>query len=268
MAILLDPAERTARGVAAQTDRLATPVPNPQTPYQAAVRDFVFAEVWTRPALDLRARYLISMAGACNTGDADIATAYARGALSGGELTLAEMREAALHAAVYCGWSTGGRWDRAVTVAATELGLPAADFPPIRAEPWEHEARLAVGAKNFADVMTFGGPPPQARQAFFEGGINGFVFGEMWRRPGLDERSRRWITVVGVCDSAAYTPIHSHIYAAMKSGNATQAEMLEFVLQYAIYAGWPKASVAQGAVMEQGRNVEDGLPFSVKGVQP
>ncbi|HEX7819942.1 MAG TPA: hypothetical protein VF463_04925 [Sphingobium sp.] len=83
--------------------------------------------------------------------------------------------------------------------------------------------------------------------------------------PVSTSRSRRFITVVGVCDSAAYTPIHSHVYAAMKSGNATEAEMYEFVLQYAIHAGWPKASVAQGAVQEQGGNVAGGLAFSVKG---
>ncbi len=262
---LLDPVERTARGIATQAERLAAPAPLPATVFEASVRDFVFAEVWTRPALDLRARYLISLTGACNTANIAMATAYARGALQGGQLTLAELREAALHAAVYCGWSTGARWDQAVTAAANDLNLPAADFSPIRAAPWDHEARLAEGAQNFTDVMTFGGPPAQSRDAFFEGGINGFVFGEMWRRPGLDERSRRFITVVGVCDSAAYTPIHSHVYAAMKSGNASQAEMLEFVLQYAIHAGWPKASVAQGAVQEQGRNVADGLPFGVKG---
>lgn len=260
---MLDPTERSARGRACQEQVLAGAASEPATLYEASWRDFVFAEVWTRPALDHRARYLISMAGACNTADGAAAALYARGALQSGALTLAELREGALHSAVYCGWSTGRRWDEAVTAAATELGLPVADFPPIRAEAWEHDVRMAEGAKNFIDVMTFGGPPPKT--AYFETGINGFVFGEMWRRPGLDERSRRWITVVGVCDSAAYTPIHSHVYAAMKSGNATQAEMFEFVLQYAIHAGWPKASVAQGAVFEQGENVAKGLPFTVKG---
>ncbi|MET0365910.1 MAG: carboxymuconolactone decarboxylase family protein [Sphingobium sp.] len=263
MMALLDPKERTERGIATASTVLGAASSDPATPFEASLRDFVFAEVWTRPQLDHRARYLISLAGACNTANVAQATAYARGALKSDALSLAELREGALHSAVYCGWSTGQRWDEAVTTAATELGLPQADFPPIRAEPWDHDVRMAEGAKNFADVMTFGGPPPQT--AYFEAGINGFVFGEMWRRPGLDERSRRWITVVGVCDSSSYTPIHSHVYAAMKSGNATQAEMFEFVLQYAIHAGWPKASVAQGAVIEQGKNVADGLPFSVKG---
>ncbi|MFT3966497.1 MAG: carboxymuconolactone decarboxylase family protein [Sphingobium sp.] len=263
MMALLDPRERTDRGIATAAGVLGAALPEAGTPYEASWRDFVYAEVWTRPQLDHRARYLISLAGSCNTGAAGVAAGYARGALKSGALTLAELREGALHAAVYCGWSAGQRWDEAVTAAATELGLPAAGFPPLRAEPWEHDARMAEGARNFADVMTFGGPPPKT--AYFEAGINGFVFGEMWRRPGLDERSRRWITVVGVCDSSSYTPIHSHIYAAMKSGNATQAEMFEFVLHYAVHAGWPKASVAQGAVIEQGGNVAEGKPFSVKG---
>lgn len=263
---LLDPKERTARGIAMAEQVLGGPLPEVATPYEASWRDFVFAEVWTRPELDHRARYLIALTGACNTANLQMATLYARGALKTGALTLAELREAALHCSVYCGWSAGGRWDEAVTAAATELGLPAADFPPIRAEPWDHAERMALGAQNFTDVMTFGGPPP--RTAYFEAGINGFVFAEMWRRPGLDERSRRFITVVGVCDSSSYTPIHSHVYAAMKSGNATQAEMFEFVLQYSIHAGWPKGSVAQGAVFEQGANVAEGKPFSVKGVTP
>ncbi len=86
-----------------------------------------------------------------------------------------------------------------------------------------------------------------------------------WDRLGLDQRARRWITLVGVCDSAAYMPIHTHIHAAMMSGNADQAEMFEFVLHYAVHSGWPRASVAQGAVIEQGAQVAKGLAFGVKG---
>jgi hypothetical protein len=49
--------------------------------------------------------------------------------------------------------------------------------------------------------------------------------------------------MVAVANSASTTPIRTHTYAAMKSGNATMEEMQEFVLQYAIHGGWPKASV-------------------------
>lgn len=110
--------------------------------------------------------------------------------------------------------------------------------------------------------MTFGGPPPVT--PYFEAGILNFVFGEMWHRPGLDERSRRWITLVGVCDSRAETPIKSHTHAAMASGNCQPGELQEFVLQMAIHGGWPLASMVQGAVFAMIRNYESGLTWEGK----
>jgi 4-carboxymuconolactone decarboxylase len=227
--------------------------------FEASWRDFVYAEVWSRGGLDLRSRFLISLAGAAAVLDAEATERYAHGALHKKLLTLAELREAALHTAVYAGWTTGGLLDAAVTRAAKTLGLAPAEFPAIRAEAWDPEERAAEGIKNFAAVMHFGGPP--SKTAFFDAGINNFVFAEMWVRPGLDERSRRWLTLVGVCNSSSAIPIGSHIWAAMASGNATAEEMYEFVLQYAIHAGWPRASVAQSAVMKQAEVVAKGLPF-------
>lgn len=257
---LLDPVERTQRGVDQQTRLTGAPAPEPETLLQASWRDFIYAEVWIRPGLDLRARFWISMAAAASSpGPAGILDNYVRGALTTGSATLAELREGALHLAVYAGWSRGGAWDAAITRVADGLGLAPAEFAPIRAAPWDPAVRLVEGAANFKSVMTFGGPPPKV--AYFDTGINNFVFGEMWMRPGLDERSRRWITMVGVSDSSSDVPIRSHTYAAMASGNATLDEMHEFVLQYAIHGGWPRASVVQSAVFEQGKRVAEGLPF-------
>lgn len=256
---LLDPADRTARGVETQGRVLASPAPVPLTLYEASLRDYVFSEIWTRPGLDPRSRYLIALASAANEGDGVATERYARGALANEALTLAELREAALHVAVYSGWTYGGVLDAAVTRAADALGLAADAFPPIRPEPWDPAVRHAEGADSFAHNMLFGGPPP--RTAYFEGGILNFVFGEMWNRPGLDQRARRWLTLVGVGNSSASVPIRSHVWSAMKSGNASREEMFEFVLQYAVHAGWPRASVMQGAVIEQADKVEKGLPF-------
>lgn len=258
---LLDPKERAQRGLRQQTELLAAPAPAPATPYEASWRDFVFAEVWTRPKLDRRSRYLIAIAGATR-GDTphEILEGYIRGALTLKELTLAELREGALHLAVYGGWSRGGLLDQAISRVAAQLGLPPTPFAPIRAEPWDPEIRHKEGRANFEAVMTTPGPPPVT--AYFDAGINNFVFGEMWMRSGLDQRARRWITLVGVADSSSDTPIRSHIYGAMASGNASLEEMHEFVLQYAIHSGWPKASVVQGAVIEMADRIKKGLPFA------
>lgn len=259
---MLDPAERTARGLKLQAEYTASPEREAVTLMQQSWRDFVYAEIWSRPGLDLRARFLISLAGAASVGHPHAMNAYARGALSTSSLTLGELREAALHVAVYGGWSAGSLMDAEISRAAEVLGIAAADTPPIRAGAWDAQVRMTEGAAEFENVMTFGGPKPGNGFPYLQDGILNFVFGEMWCRDGLDQRSRRYLTLVGVAESCADTPIRSHFHAAMASGNCTAAELNEFVLQYAVHAGWPKASVIQGVVMQMAKKVADGLPWN------
>jgi 4-carboxymuconolactone decarboxylase len=260
MSTKLDPKERSARGVALQEKIYGLTPPEPQTPWEESIRDFVYAEVWNRPGLDLRSRFLIGIAGAalCRFPQSTI-DGIAEGALRTGELTLAELREAALHLAVYGGWGTGDLVDKAATRAAEKLGLPSAKRPPIRAEAWDPDERTATGQQEFINAMTFPGGPSSNP---FQEAINNFVFGEMWPREGLDQRSRRWLTLVGVAESRAEIPIKSHFHAAMASGNCTPDEMKEFVLAYGLCAGWPKASAVSGIVLEMIAKVEAGLPWN------
>jgi len=257
---LQDPEQRKQTGIKKQAELTGAPAPEPATLLQSSWRDYIFAEVWTRPGLDLRSRYFISIAGAaCEGGREDVIDSYIRGALTTKEITLSELREAALHLAAYAGWSKAMALDAAITRVQDQLSLAAAEFAPIRGEAWDPQERFEEGGKNFRDTMKMPSPPPVT--PYFEGGILNFVFGEMWNRPGLDQRARRWITMVGVADSSARTPIRSHTYAAMASGNATLQEMQEFVLQYAIHSGWPKGSVMQMAVIEMGKLIEAGRPY-------
>lgn len=256
---LLDPKDRSERGRALQAAVLGQPAPETVTPVDESIRDFVYAEVWCRPGLDRRSRYLISMAAAVMSGADDaMVDGYVRGALKSGELTLAELREAALHLAVYAGWPRGQDLDAAVSRAQQSLGLPPAENPPIRAAAWDPVERGEKGQAEFTKTMTFPGGPSSNP---FQEAINNFVFGEMWCRPGLDERARRWITLVGVANSAAEIPIKSHFHAGMASGNCTREEMLEFSLQYGVHAGWPRASLVNGVILEMAKKVEAGLPW-------
>ena len=257
---LLHPSERTRVCKQQQEQLLAVPAAEPRTLFESSWRDYVFAEVWTRPGLDRRSRYFISISSAvCEGGHPDIVDGYVRGALALGDITLPELREAALQLAVYGGWSRGAALDTAVTRIAESLGLLPAGYPPIRAQPWDPQQRVSEGSANFKSVMVFSAPPPIT--PYFDAGILNFVFGEMWARPGLDQRARRWVTLVGVADSSASTPIRTHTYAAMASGNASPSEMQECVLQYAIHGSWPKASVIQAAVLEMADRVTKGLPY-------
>lgn len=116
------------------------------------------------------------------------------------------------------------------------------------------EERDKYGADWFQYTMH--APAPPADVPYYQAGIRAFVFGEMWSRPGLDMRSRRWITLACVACADTVVPITSHVYAALKSGDITLEEMLEFVLHYAVYSGWPKASILQQTVMEQWMRVQ------------
>ena len=124
---LLDPAQRSARGLAIQAEVSGAQPPRPATLLDESWRDFVYAEVWNRPGLDRRSRYLVSLASAAmSSGPAAILEGYVRGALAGRELTLGELREAALHLAVYGGWPKGSVIQGVVLEMAKRVaaGLP------------------------------------------------------------------------------------------------------------------------------------------------
>ncbi|WP_123027628.1 carboxymuconolactone decarboxylase family protein [Mycolicibacterium stellerae] len=103
--------------------------------------------------------------------------------------------------------------------------------------------RQAIARAEYEHIMQSESPDPCG--AFIEAGVVGFVFGEMWRRGVLTPRDRRWITLTCVGAAGAITPIETHVYAALKSGDISYSEFDEFVLHFGTQAGWPKASAMQ-----------------------
>lgn len=83
-----------------------------------------------------------------------------------------------------------------------------------------------------------------------------FVFGEVWRRPGLSRRDRRWVTLTCVAAADAPESIEAQVYAALNSGDIDLPAMLEFVLQFAVYCGWPKASRLEMVTAQQWARVQ------------
>jgi 4-carboxymuconolactone decarboxylase len=117
-----------------------------------------------------------------------------------------------------------------------------------------HAARRQHGHDWYEFVMHT--PAPTAATPFLGNGILDFVFAEMWSRPGLDMRSRRWITLACVCAADTVYPIEGHIYAALKSGDVTLEEINEFALHFAVYLGWPKTSIIQNTIVKAWAQVE------------
>lgn len=257
---MLDPQERSQRGGQWLEKCLGTKPSVPETFFQSTWQDYIFAEIWSRPGLDIKSRFLIAIAGAAATGTSSRALqSYIYGAITSETLSVPELREAAVHCGIYHGWTAGEVIDATVTDVLKIIGMDSPEYAPLCAQAIEEEQRLAKGAEEFHQVMTFPGPPPVA--PYFEGGILNFVFGEVWHRQALAQRDRRWLTLVGVCDSSADSPIRTHIYGAMASGNCSFEEMQEFVLQYAVHAGWPKASFAQGIVYDMAEKINKNLTW-------
>jgi 4-carboxymuconolactone decarboxylase len=93
---------------------------------------------------------------------------------------------------------------------------------------------------------------PGGREPFSEQGVLGTVFAELWTRPGLADRDRRWISITCVCMAGNAVAMRQHIEAALDSGDITFDELTEFVLHFAFYAGWPVAATAHQVLREIG----------------
>ena len=99
--------------------------------------------------------------------------------------------------------------------------------------------RDELGREMFREVLGFeapaGAPTP------LSAAVRNFGFAEVWSRPGLDRRSRRWITLACVTAAGSPNAMRAYANAALASGDITMAELREFSLQFAVFQGFPKA---------------------------
>lgn len=83
------------------------------------------------------------------------------------------------------------------------------------------------------------------------------IFGEIWTRPGLTLRQRRWVSLAAAGWKGTAIAITAHVYGALKSGDLTLAEMDEFLLHFACYAGWPRTAELDSVVEQVIQRIAD-----------
>ena len=74
-----------------------------------------------------------------------------------------------------------------------------------------------------------------------------FGYGDIYARPGLDAKSRQFVTIAAL--TALGDTKHEltiHIRSALEIG-CTRAEVIEVIMQMAVYAGFPRALAALSA---------------------
>lgn len=71
--------------------------------------DHLFGDVWSREALDVAARRLLTIGVLAAQGQIDLIEVQFSAALANGEMSEEQVREVALHLAHYAGWAVGAK---------------------------------------------------------------------------------------------------------------------------------------------------------------
>lgn len=231
---------------------MAVDPPLVDTPFEAAGREVVFGQIWNRPGLSIRDRRVVTLACVAAADAPGPIDAHVYAALRSGDLGIAQLNEITLHFAVYCGWPKASHLEGVVRSQwqriHAERGEEAPAFPTLDVEdlgPEAREERIRGGVEEFEVVNLV--PAPPSDSPYFHAGIRAFVFGHVWRRPGLSRRDRRLVTIPCVGASDAAVPILSHVGSALGSGDITWDEMQEIILQFSAYYGFAKGEALHEA---------------------
>ncbi len=77
----------------------------------------------------------------------------------------------------------------------------------------------------------------------FQDLVTRHAWGDIWTRPGLDHRTRSFITIALLAAGGRQEELNLHVRATRNTG-ATSDEVKEVLLQVAVYAGVPAANSA------------------------
>ncbi|MCD1295062.1 4-carboxymuconolactone decarboxylase [Methanocella sp. CWC-04] len=83
-----------------------------------------------------------------------------------------------------------------------------------------------------------------------------FPYGDIYSRPGLDLKTRELVTISALVALGAIPQLRSHITGALNAGCARQ-EIVEVIIQMAVYAGFPAALNAMYAAKDVFKEIDE-----------
>ncbi|QEW01104.1 4-carboxymuconolactone decarboxylase [Microbacterium caowuchunii] len=102
------------------------------------------------------------------------------------------------------------------------------------------QVRRAVLGDEHVDRAVAGTVPLTAD---FQDLITRYAWGDIWSRPGLGRRERSVAVLTALIALGHHEELAMHLRAALRNG-LTQEEVVEVILQSAIYCGVPAANTA------------------------
>jgi 3-oxoadipate enol-lactonase/4-carboxymuconolactone decarboxylase len=110
----------------------------------------------------------------------------------------------------------------------------------------KHEAgmqvRREVLSPDYVEAAV-AGTTPETRE--FQAFITEYAWGSIWTRPGLDRRMRSAVTISSLVTGHHWQELELHLRAGLRNGLGRD-ELVEILLQTAVYAGVPAANSAFG----------------------
>ena len=109
-------------------------------------------------------------------------------------------------------------------------------------EPDDLQAGMRVRREVLGDEHVDGATVSPVTAAFQEL-ITRYAWGGVWTRQGLDRRSRSIVTLTALVAGRHFDELEFHLRAALRNG-LTREEIVEVLLQTAVYCGVPAANSA------------------------
>lgn len=124
----------------------------------------------------------------------------------------------------------------------------------MNSEPRPSSARHAKGRKKLRQIHGRRGEAVMAELAGVSPDLARFVeefaFGDIYSRPGLSLKQRQIATVAALTTLGHSQPqLRSHLHGALNVG-CSRREIMEVILQMAVYAGFPAAINAAASARE------------------
>jgi 4-carboxymuconolactone decarboxylase len=94
--------------------------------------------------------------------------------------------------------------------------------------------------------------------AEFQEQMTRHVWGDIWTRPGIDPKTRRFMTMSMMIALRAWSEFRLHVRSGIATGTLTKDEVKEIILQATVYCGAPAGNQATHEAEEAFKEVAKG----------